>query len=328
MMGSSGLSEFVGVGVSDFDFSAVDVCVYHGGCRDGFCCAYLVWSILGRKGVRDIDFIGLSPSSVVDDGLLVRFSGKRVLIVDLSFSRDDLLRVSEVASGLLLVDHHVSALDALVGLPFVVFDLAECGASLLWRVLIGFMLERGLVRSSVAVDVLPVLVRFVRDRDLYLWELDKSREVNAFIGSLRFEFDDWLKADLLLGNPGTADSVASQGAVIFDTESRLVRSVAKDASLVDLFVGPGSGSSGVVPCRVVCCGVGGLISDVGNEVLVLFSDVDVVCVFSVFADGGCVFSLRSREGFDASVIAVAWGGGGHVKACGFKGFIDQLPWDC
>ena len=88
-----------------------------------------------------------------------------------------------------------------------------------------------------------------------------------------------------------------------------------------------------VRARVVNCPVRELISMTGHTILENEATkpederVEVAIMYTIFPDGGLLFSVRSTRDFDASVIAKSWGGGGHKSACGFKGRItDGLPW--
>jgi len=316
----------------DFNFKEVDVCVYHRACHDGFCCAYLVWNILGGKGQREIDFIPMNPSTKIDQADLDRFSGKRVLIVDLSFSRDDLFAIQKVASEVIVIDHHKTAAADLGDLPFAVFDMNYSGAGLLWKVLIEYFKKQGQAAQVADPEFPPMLAQYVQDRDLWKWKLPQSNEINAWLQTVPFEFETWYQADLLLGNPETLGKVASNGTVILNTQQRMVDELAGYAALVELWIGPEKLHS--VKARVVNCPVKELISMTGHTILELEEAkpekerVEVAVLYTLFPDGGLLFSIRSARSFDSSVIAKAWGGGGHAQACGFKGSLEEgFPWN-
>ena len=299
----------------DFDFRAVDTCLYHKDCADGFCAA---WIFNNYSEGRDVKFIpmthGMNPDDIKDD-----IVDKNVLIVDFSFKRPVLLELKALAKSMLVVDHHKTAKEDLEGLDFVVFDMEKCGASLLWHVLYG--------------NKPPFIVEYVEDRDLWKWKLDYSKYVNAAIQIAPHDFTYWsslFKSSL--------SQLVNLGTPVCDAFTYLAKTTAKDAKLVELSV-----PAETIPCgqvqilahpfkqikmRVVSCGVANLISDTLHEVLEAFDDVDVACSYTIFPDGGQLYSLRSRLSFDCSWIAKAFGGGGHAQACGFKRKgVFGFPWE-
>lgn len=69
-----------------------------------------------------------------------------------------------------------------------------------------------------------------------------------------------------------------------------------------------------------------LISEMGNEMCLKYNQPSLM--FFVLENGEVIFSLRSTDDLpDVSVVAKAYGGGGHRNACGFKsdlGFLASL----
>ena len=314
-----------------FDFTEVDICIYHRNCGDGFCCAWLIWSIVGGRGKKDIDYLALSPSTKINDKDLDKFAGKNVLIVDLSFSKNDLLDIQKVARNVLVVDHHKTAEADLKDLDFAIFRQDECGASLLYGLLLSEMYdhdEDALCR--VGGDV-PRIVGFVKDRDLWQWKLEHSHEINAYLQTLPFEFEIWDEAAKCIDDFDGFKMLREKGSMIMETQNRMANELAEYANLVELYTGPERGET--VKAKVVNCSVRELISITGHAILELEKSkpeneqVEVAILYSIFPDGGFLFSVRSVPSFDASVIATAWGGGGHKNACGFKGRIEEgFPW--
>ena len=75
-------------------------------------------------------------------------------------------RLAARAGSTRVLDHHATAAEDLAGLPFVTIDLDRSGAVLAWE---HFHPGRPV----------PLLLRYVQDRDLWRWALPRSREVNA-----------------------------------------------------------------------------------------------------------------------------------------------------
>lgn len=314
----------------NFDFVETDICIYHRNCGDGFCCAWLVWSTVGSHGLKDIEYIALGPSTKINEKDLEKFAGKNVLIVDLSFSKEDLLDIQKVARNVLVLDHHKTAENALKDLDFAIFDQSECGASLLYKSLYEYNNEK-FDHDSREVYCLPHIINYVKDRDLWLWEIEGSHEINAYLQTLPFEFDIWNETATCLDNQSGRLMIREKGSMILETQNRMADELAQYSNLVELYTGPERGET--VKAKVVNCSVRELISMTGHRILELEESkpenerASVAIMYSIFPDGGLLFSVRSSPSFDASAIAVAWGGGGHANACGFKGRIEEgFPW--
>lgn len=281
----------------DFDFSTIDTCIYHKDCCDGFTAAWLV-HVYSKERADKIKFIPATHNMNWEE-IIPDITDKNVLIVDFSFKRGVLELMNCTAKSLLVIDHHKTAQKDLEGLTYAIFDMKECGASLLYTHLYPGVFH-------------PMLVDYVKDRDLWNKALTDTRAVNAIIQTTPKTFDDWYKLNLDLSY--NFDKVVSNGRMMNVALDFNALETAKGATLVEMYVP----ENNLVKMRVISVGVPGLISDTCNFILDVFDDVDVVCSYTVFPDGGQLFSLRSRPSFDCSWIATAYGGGGHAQACGFK----------
>ena len=151
------------------------ICIYHANCADGFTAAWAVRQALG-SGVEFVPAgYGDEPPDVDDAD---------VVIVDFSYPRAVLERMAKWARSILVLDHHKTAQAELAALPqaqttwhqhkrcgvrlAAEFDMARSGAQMAWD----FFGQR----------VRPFLIDVVADRDLWKWQIDQSREINAVIG--------------------------------------------------------------------------------------------------------------------------------------------------
>src|SRR3989454_3694560 len=84
-----------------------DLVLYHSDCTDGFGAAWAIW-----KRYPSAEFIpadhGLPPP--------VSCAGRRVVIVDFAYPRPILEEMAEEAMELQVLDHHITAKEALKGL--------------------------------------------------------------------------------------------------------------------------------------------------------------------------------------------------------------------
>ena len=250
-----------------------DVVLYHADCTDGFAAAWAIWKRFPSATFIPVDH-GRPPP--------VDCAGRRVVIVDFSYSRPVLEDMAEKAAGLQVLDHHITAKEALDGLPYVHFDLDKSGAVLAWEWAYG--------------TAPPWLLRYVQDKDLWTWQLPASREINAALNSYPHDFHVW---DSL-----TQDTLEQEGRAIQRYEREAVKKILRQAVLVR-FEGE------TVPCVQSAI----LTSQIGEQLSLGYP----FCLTWHDRNGRRYFSLRSqREAADVAKIAVKYGGGGHAHAAGFS----------
>lgn len=277
-----------------------DICIYHANCADGFGAAWAVW-----RRWPDIEFV----SAGYGDAPPPDVAGKDILIVDFSYPADTLIGMAMPASSIVVLDHHQSAEKQLAGFaPFyghqgdvvralrtargevgnilVNFDQDRSGAMMAWQ-----FAHPG--RRA------PDLLLYVQDRDLWRFELEDSREINAFIGSLDHEFDEWNKF-------GSLHKVGQIGEAILRLQRKNLDALL-DASTRTMRIGGHLVPVANVPFYMA--------SDAGN---VLAEGNPFAATYFDRADGQRQFSLRSDSGgANVSEIAKVYGGGGHKHAAGF-----------
>ena len=76
----------------------------------------------------------------------------------------------------IVIDHHKTAMQSLEGLSDAItkrFDMQECGATLAWK-------------TFFPKEPVPVLLQYVRDRDLWLKELPLTEETHIAFSTLRY----------------------------------------------------------------------------------------------------------------------------------------------
>jgi oligoribonuclease NrnB/cAMP/cGMP phosphodiesterase (DHH superfamily) len=264
----------------------VDLVIYHDHCMDGFGAAYAAWRALG-------DSVSYLPAKYGD--LPPDVSGKNVLIVDFSYRKDVLLRMSESARSILVLDHHKSAQEDLQGLDFAQFDSSCSGAMLAW--------------SFFHPDEHPPdLIRYIQDRDLWQWRLPESREFSMGLMGVPFNF----RAYDAFTQAGAVKSAISTGRAIVGYIDREIAKLCKHAAQRRLRVDP-SLTCGVVNTSSWVSELGAKICETHDVAVVWYLDHD---------KRQWRVSLRSRKGVDVTGIARHYGGGGHAQAAGFS-----LGWD-
>lgn len=259
------------------------LCIYHANCADGFGAAWVVRRALGEDNVEFYPGkYGEGPPDC---------TGRDVIIVDFSYKRPVMMRITEEANSILVIDHHKTAAESLVDLPDDVechFDMNHSGAMLTWM-------------YYFPDEDPPELLKHIEDRDLWHFKLSGTREIQAALFSYPYDFGVW--DDLMDIGTGTLEH---EGEV-------LERKHFKDM-----------GELLKVTKRLMV--IGGHEVEVANLPYTMSSDAGHIlaqtnpfgaCYYDTST--GREFSLRSTdEGVDVSQIALMYGGGGHRNAAGFK----------
>jgi hypothetical protein len=213
------------------------------------------------------------------------------------------------------------------------FDMGRSGAMLAWD-------------HFHPIEVAPLFIRYIQDRDLWLNKEHGIREFTATLRSYPMDFETW---DRIFGfNPlpepeaGLPIQVAVQSAqsmMIFGLigegtpiaryKNQLVESAVKNSFWVEIQV-PGQGlvvdNEGFRPAPPQVLRIRGanvmpaICSEVGEELALRYGGMGLTWVEGVTK---WTYQLRSRPvgdqpAPDVSKIAMAMGGGGHHQAAGFK----------
>ncbi|MCC6965978.1 MAG: phosphohydrolase [Nitrospira sp.] len=253
--------------------SAPTLILYHAECADGFGGAWAIWRRYPEAEYRPVKHGEAPPTSL---------AGHHIVMVDFSYNRATLEAMAKDAASLVVLDHHITAEQALADLPYAYFDLNKSGAVLGWE--------------WAHDEPAPWLLRYIQDKDLWHWALPHSREISAALASYPFDFELWTRFE--------QRELEREGRAILRYENELVTKLASHATLV-VFEGA------TVPS--VQSSV--LTSQIGERL----SAEHPFCVIWHDRNGRRYFSMRSREdGTDVGAIAASFGGGGHTHAAGFS----------
>ena len=230
-----------------------------------------------------------------------------VLIGDFSFPKDVLTELSYKVNNIVVFDHHKTAKDDLEGLEFCKFDMNKSGAMLVWEFLNGS-------------ENIPPVIKYIEDRDIWKWELFKSKEVSAYLSLLPKKIGKTPEEDLkswidLLEDENIMQESIFIGRHILMYQNQIIESKTRGV----LYQQPVT----IDGVKVPCINSTHLISEIGNKL----AENNPYSVQYFFTETDIVFSLRSiGTVFDVSVICKRFGGGGHVNAAGFS--IPLNVFDC
>jgi uncharacterized protein len=281
------------------------IVIYHAGCWDGFCSAWLFHYWLPTAEFIPAQYGG-SPVDVSALG------ATRVFIVDFSYRKDILIGMAETCEVTVL-DHHKTARDDLEDLHGpnldIQFDMRRSGGRMAWD----YLKQQtsalpAYLRAHVELNPSEPhwLVKYTEDRDLWRHALPGTHEINAGLRSYPLEFDEW---DRLARDPDAMSRLLDEGSAILRYKTKLVQQHVRYARLATF-------CDGKYTVPAVNCSAGDLQSELAGQ---LAEGHDFGAVWVDQGDGKQLWSLRSREGgIDVSAVAKSYGGGGHASASGFR----------
>lgn len=305
-----------------------DICVYHGGCDDGFGAALAVHMRWG-------DGVVYVPGAYGGFEWPRDMDGKRIMFVDFSLKA---AQMRELVNGgivgvrphsVVVLDHHKTAeaelfpwsiggkdgppadlrgkktgrsalgrVDELLAMnemenvePIVAFfDMHKSGARMAWE----------FCHSSYDV---PRLIEYVEDRDLWRFAIAETKAVSAALRTYPHDFDIWS------GFLSDTSRLVTEGGVVLRGHEKNVGEFIKNRYWTE--VGGVSVPVVNVPYHYA--------SDCADAMLKAEPDAPFCASWFRRRDGRIQFSLRSRDDrMDVSEIAKKHGGGGHRNAAGFE----------
>lgn len=261
--------------------------LYHNRCADGFSAAWAIWH---RHPEWEFLAVNHSEDPPYDD-----MFEREVWMVDFCYPREKMEKVLDVTPNVWVLDHHKSAMEANYTLMHRihrplrgVFDMTRSGAGITWD---WFHPD----------EPRPALLDRVEDRDLWAFQYEDTKEVQAALFSYEYSFPIW--SYLMLNTP--LEELRAEGEGIMRKHMKDVRELIEAASQVRHIRGY---DVPVLNCPYF------FGSEAGN---IMAQGVGFSATYYDAAEGRR-FGLRSTDaGVDVSKIAASFGGGGHRNAAGF-----------
>jgi oligoribonuclease NrnB/cAMP/cGMP phosphodiesterase (DHH superfamily) len=264
--------------------------LYHANCFDGHSAAWVAWLHFGDSA----KYIGCHHGNPPPE-LELKITDS-VYILDFSFKREILLDLQSKVFMLKVIDHHKTAKEDLEGLDFCVFDMTKSGALLAWE---HFNPNRPA----------PRLIQYVSDRDLWRFELPRSKEVHAYIASMPRTFDNWNVLAWHLEN--NYEMCVQTGIALLQNHEVIVESLCKHNVQFEKFkMGDEEITLPVINCP----------KQFSSDACVKLYETHntPAAVYWIMESNMIIYGIRSRPDFDCSVIAKSYQGGGHRNAAGWQ----------
>lgn len=286
---------------------------YHSNCMDGFASAWAFHILKDKDYAQKTSYIpmtyGESPFT-----LDPMDSRPDIYILDFSFPREIILSLAAQANKVLVLDHHKTAKEALIGHEYpenvhIVFDMERSGAAITWD---WFGYENN---SPLHKIPRPRLIRYVNDRDLWKFELPWSKELNAVVAVTEKEFKEY--TDLNVGMEMNLNGMVQVGKYLVQQFEKLVKEISDDARecTIEVRTDTEFESVGEIHTGLVSNCSPQFSSEVGNVLAIKTGTFGAT--YHSDRSGKVKWSLRSVGDFDVSRLAKQFGGGGHKNAAGF-----------
>lgn len=290
-----------------------DICVYHGGCDDGFGAALAVWKRWGDA----VQYVPAGYSKPLDCDT----AGKHVIMVDFSLKKEAMRALGNSAASVVVLDHHKTAeaelrewtlgdgnVDLGAKLQEVEQNLALNQMENVIPVIAYFCMQKSGARMAWEFchsrAPVPALIAAVEDRDLWRFAIPSTKYVSAALRTLPHDFGLW--NGLCYGDLG---SLIIEGQAVLRGHEKNVGEFLKNRYWTEI---------GGVNVPVVNVPYH-YASDCADAMLKAEPGAPFCASWFRRADGRIQYSLRSRDDrMDVSEIAKKFGGGGHRNAAGFE----------
>ncbi len=251
-------------------------------CQDGFAAAYCAWTVLGDSA-EYIPVVHHEPPPPINPGDII-------YLVDFSYPRSIMEQIIDVAEKVVVLDHHQTAVEQLLGIKGAILDMSKSGAVLAW--------EYWHLSQSP-----PELIRYISDRDLWTKELPYTEEIHWALSTFPQDFVIW---DTLAKLPNYVEFMRRIGAPLkLKREDQLQQLV--NTAKIEVVAG--------YQVPVIRTKKNDLVSDACNLLCRKYPDKPFAAN-SYKRNQIERWSLRSIGDFDVSQLAAQFGGGGHKNAAG------------
>lgn len=265
------------------------VLITHANCMDGIGCVVAVREYEKLTGLEECQVIYMNYGDDLEE-ISELDSSVSILMADFSLPALVLNELHKKHLGRVKVlDHHATAEEDLQDLDFCTFDMNKSGAVLTWEYLL-------------PDEQVPALLRYIQDRDLWIWKLNDSKEVSAALQMI-----DKREIGVFMSYLKDVTGLVEQGKAILDYQnSQIDKIVSKKKKLNRTTIGDYK--------DIICINTTTLISEIGNA---LVEDEPFVAMYFI-KDDKAIFSLRADGKVNVSEVAKTFDGGGHANAAGFS----------
>lgn len=282
--------------------SFIDVVYYHKNCTDGAMAAAVALLYATTQGkkieVRPFGYSDHEAASLPD------MLNESVLFIDVALTKAKLAVIKTKCKRLIVLDHHISAMDELNGTLGCFFETNKSGCVMAWE-------------YFLPTCPIPEMLLYIQQRDLWAMS-ETAKAFTAYFYSLPVDPFDY--AAFLTQSPylvsAWLDNCIEQGK----------RKLIRQDEAIDRYLSQAK----VARCKpfpqfrvsIVQCNDGSIVSALGAK---LSEPTGIAVIWSKDAQlNKYKASLRSTHPAESLPLAKLFGGGGHVHA---SSFTSDIPID-
>jgi len=312
--------------------------LYHGNCFDGFGAAMVAYLTLKNTDCTHIPVLyGQAPPTLapMSDVYILDFSYPAKVLIELAASQNKVVVLDHHATAekdlswpafkeaLNLIDEVTFEADPTTEMNRVrnislKFDMTKSGAMLAWD-----YFNPG--------KPAPMFIQYLQDRDLWLFKLPHSHAINAYIKCRPMEMNLWHWLMDRMESTREREEMITGGIAALNLQRQMVDIMADHVRWIIFDLNDDPAMISLPQSTPICyerqyfvpvANATVFFSEVGEELLNRHPAAPFAAYYMDRGDGKRQWGLRSRPSFDCSVIAKAFGGGGHKQA---SGFVQDLP---
>lgn len=285
----------------------------HANCVDGCCCRAILEQKFGKEAdYIEVDYADFNPDIPVRyekfKAETESYNNTEVIMADICLSEEFIEMFLKNKNKVTIIDHHKTVIPLMNKLREKLKDNPDlplhlifsdnndvCGAKMTW-------LEYGSHKE------IPKMIDIVEDYDLWQFKFEETAFFHAALLENGMQPKDieksyWVE---LLNNPELFEAKTKSGESIYKDYMKLLKEYSYTAKEVVLDGHKGLMVNAPLKYR----------SDLGN--IVAEQSGTFAMIWEKTEDGIVSCSLRSKPGFDVSVIAEKFKGGGHTNAAAFR----------
>lgn len=295
--------------------------LYHKNCNDGLIAALNFYAYFKEKG--ELEHVIFQPvqygEGLPDESIL---KDRHVYVVDFSYHRQDMTRLTDIAEKTVLLDHHESAIHNLFTGQKWLKDthhtttdeaeglyLLQSAAASIWvnkdrsGATLAYIEAGQFIKDNRVRAILEYLSKRAEDRDNWVFDYEDSKAVHEHVRSLGFDLAK-VYEEVFAGNLNDLLAQVTKAQIRVDMRDELARNYARLAKPIE-FMGY------TVPAVNVPSDFASIVGDI------LDKDAPFAVMYTV-TDQKILISFRSDKitGVNVQEIAAALLGGGHVNASG------------
>ena len=283
-----------------------DYVLYHGGCFDGFTGAYACY--MKYKDNQNIVYLPMSHNYEYSEEFINQFTEKKIIMIDFSTPYDVTIKILNICSELLIIDHHISAQKDLTLLDDKnkIFDMNKSGAVLAHEYF--FPNEK-----------IPIGFQYIQDRDIWVWKLEEQSKpfTNALFAQINIKhienhsdkFEEFSKTF------NETQKLIDYGKIILNIQNSIINDQINYKQKIKIKYEEFNKYNGIILNSSV------FPSEIGNLLTGEHKyDFAIIYTHQIKNNNDQWYcSIRSSSDVcDVSLIAKHFGGGGHKRASGFR----------